>query len=428
MKIKAYSSFITDNSSECEAKCFYLKTAQNKEFQSQALEKKAKIISVKQAKELLNIDENIKIIGITGTNGKTSTAAMMSFFLESLGYKVFLCGTRGAFIGDKLIDEKGLTTSPILKTLSYLKKASDEKCSFFIMEVSSHALVQNRIEGLKFSAKIYTNLSQDHLDFHQNFENYQKAKESFFTDKSLKFINTDAIKIAYNPQNALLYGLDKKAHYCLSSYDLENGIKAELHHENKVIHINSKLVGLFNLYNLTAAISCVNELVKPDTKELEKAISNFQGVSGRLESVAKGIIVDFAHTPDGIEKVLQALKYKPLIVLFGAGGDRDKAKRPLMAKKAFAYAKILIITSDNPRSEQPSAIINECLSGIEQSQNVFCIEDRKEAIKKALELKEKDDFVVILGKGDEEYQEIKGVKYPFSDKAVVQEILKNKSI
>lgn len=424
MKILCEQSFITDNSSEVQANCFFVKTSQNEKFADEALKKGAKIIDLNECKKLLQINERIKIIGITGTNGKTSTAAIIHFLLQKLGFKSGLCGTRGAFVGQSLIDEKGLTTSPILKTLSYLSEASKQGCEFFVMEVSSHALIQKRIESLEFVAKIYTNLTQDHLDFHQSFENYQKAKESFFTDEGLKFINTEAKQIAYNDKNALLYGLDKKAHYHILEYDLHSGIDALLSHKAEEIHIKSPLAGLFNLYNLTAALACVNELVKPDIKKLEKALNEFEGVSGRLERVGEGVFVDFAHTPDGIEKVLEALKHKSLIVVFGAGGDRDKSKRPLMAKVAQKYAKTLIITSDNPRSEEPMSIINECLSGIEKDENVFCIEDRKEAIIKALELKTREDFVVILGKGDEQYQEIKGVKYPFNDKQIVQEILK----
>lgn len=184
MKLKLDQSFITDNTLECEKDCYFLKTAQNMNFASDALEKGAKIIDVEECKKLLKIDENIKIIGITGTNGKTTTAAAIYSILLDLGFKCGLCGTRGAFINDEQIDEKSLTTSPILKTLEYLQLATQKKCDFFIMEVSSHALVQNRIEGLKFAAKIFTNITQDHLDFHGNFENYKAAKELFFTDES----------------------------------------------------------------------------------------------------------------------------------------------------------------------------------------------------------------------------------------------------
>ncbi len=425
MKLKLDQSFITDNTLECEKDCFFLKTVQNMNFSSKALEKGAKIINVEECKKLLKIDENIKIIGITGTNGKTTTAAAIYSILLDLGFKCGLCGTRGAFINDEQIDEKSLTTSPILKTLEYLQLATQKKCDFFIMEVSSHALVQNRIEGLNFAAKIFTNITQDHLDFHGSFENYKAAKELFFTDESLKFINKDALMIKFNVRNTFTYGIENPSLYQVKAYSLEDGISAIVALKDQSFHIDSPLLGLFNLYNLLAASACVNELVKPNLKDLEKAISGFGGVCGRVEQVANGVIVDFAHTPDGIEKVLDTLKNKKLIVVFGAGGDRDKTKRPLMGKIVEHFAKIAIITSDNPRSEEPKDIMNEILSGFQNPDKALMIEDRKEAINKALKLKEKDDLVVILGKGDENTQEIKGVKYPFSDKAVVNEILKN---
>ncbi|MBX0624479.1 UDP-N-acetylmuramoyl-L-alanyl-D-glutamate--2,6-diaminopimelate ligase [Campylobacter coli] len=425
MKLKLDQSFITDNTLECEKDCYFLKTAQNMNFASDALEKGAKIIDVEECKKLLKIDENIKIIGITGTNGKTTTAAAIYSILLDLGFKCGLCGTRGAFINDEQIDEKSLTTSPILKTLEYLQLATQKKCDFFIMEVSSHALVQNRIEGLKFAAKIFTNITQDHLDFHGNFENYKVAKELFFTDESLKFINKDTLMIKFNVRNAFTYGIENPSLYQVKAYSLEDGISAIVALKDQSFHIDSPLLGLFNLYNLLAASACVNELVKPNLKDLEKAISGFGGVCGRVEQVANGVIVDFAHTPDGIEKVLDTLKNKKLIVVFGAGGDRDKTKRPLMGKIVEHFAKIAIITSDNPRSEEPKDIMNEILSGFQNPDKALMIEDRKEAINKALKLKEKDDLVVILGKGDENTQEIKGIKHPFSDKAIVNEILKN---
>ncbi|HEF9972984.1 TPA: UDP-N-acetylmuramoyl-L-alanyl-D-glutamate--2,6-diaminopimelate ligase [Campylobacter coli] len=425
MKLKIDQSFITDNTLECEKDCYFLKTAQNMNFASDALEKGAKIIDVEECKKLLKIDENIKIIGITGTNGKTTTAAAIYSILLDLGFKCGLCGTRGAFINDEQIDEKSLTTSPILKTLEYLQLATQKKCDFFIMEVSSHALVQNRIEGLKFAAKIFTNITQDHLDFHGNFENYKAAKELFFTDENLKFINKDTLMIKFNVRNAFTYGIENPSLYQVKAYSLEDGISAIVALKDQSFHIDSPLLGLFNLYNLLAASACVNELVKPNLKDLEKAISGFGGVCGRVEQVANGVIVDFAHTPDGIEKVLDTLKNKKLIVVFGAGGDRDKTKRPLMGKIVEHFAKIAIITSDNPRSEEPKDIMNEILSGFQNPDKALMIEDRKEAINKALKLKEKDDLVVILGKGDENTQEIKEIKHPFSDKAVVNEILKN---
>ena len=425
MKIPFKDTFITDNSNECDKNALFVKCAQNANFTDAAREKGAKIISLNECKQFLGISKDIQIIGITGTNGKTTSAAIIAHILNALGLKSALCGTRGAFIGEQIIGEKGLTTAPILQTLDYLALASKAGCKFFVMEVSSHALAQNRIESLEFVAKIFTNLTQDHLDFHKDLAHYQAAKESFFTDETLKFINADSAKIAYNPKNALTYAVQNKADYSVSEFDLSSGIHAVLNFKGEKVAINSPLTGLFNLYNLLCACACINELVRPNFSALQKAISEFKGVSGRVEEVAKGVIVDFAHTPDGIEKVLEALSYKKLIVVFGAGGDRDKTNSPLMAKAAKKFAHKLIITSDNPRSENPNDIIKDIISGIKQDESVFIEVDRKKAIEKALNLKASDEFVVILGKGDEDYQEINGVKHPFSDKDAVREITTN---
>lgn len=423
MRVGLGELFVTDNSNECEKGCFWVKTAQNARFEDAARNLGAKIINLSEAKKLLKIDENIQIIGITGTNGKTTTAAIIAHILNELGFKAALCGTRGAFIDGKTIADKGLTTAPILQTLNFLALASAKKCKFFVMEVSSHALVQNRTESLKFAAKIYTNLTQDHLDFHKDFAHYKAAKESFFTDGTLKFINADATKIAFNPQNTITYAVKCGADYGVSEFCLNSGIEAKFDFKGREFHAKSRLIGLFNLYNLLAALACVNELVAPKFNALQSAVESFPGVSGRVEEVAPGVIVDFAHTPDGIEKVLEALSHKKLIVVFGAGGDRDRSKRALMGQVAQKFASKLIITSDNPRSEEPKSIIADILEGVKQDSSVFIEPDRKVAIAKALNLRTEDALVVILGKGDEPYQEIKGVKYPFSDKAAVREIL-----
>ncbi len=423
MKIALQSTFITDNSKECEAGCLWFLNAQNAKFRHEAEQRGAKIIEFSECKRLLKVADSLKIIGLTGTNGKTTTAAIIAHLLNALGYKAALCGTRGAFIGDERIGDKGLTTAPLLQTLHYMALASKAGCAFFVMEVSSHALAQGRSENLHFAAKIYTNLTQDHLDFHKDFAHYKGAKESFFADECLKFINADAAQIAYNPANALKYAVSNEADYSVLDYDLSEGIRATLNLKGEQCPIKSSLVGLFNLYNVLAAIACINELVRPNLEALQAAVCEFKGVSGRVEEVARGVIVDFAHTPDGIEKVLGALSHNSLIVVFGAGGDRDKTKRALMGRVAKKFASKLIITSDNPRSENPNAIIADIISGIERDNSVFIEPDRKKAIKKALEMRASEDLVVILGKGDEDYQEIKGVKHPFSDKEVVRELL-----
>lgn len=428
MKIYIENSFITDNSNECEEGCLFVQTHTNSKFTQNAIDKGAKIISLKECKKLLNIDENIKIIGITGTNGKTTTAAAIYSILLDLGYKCGLCGTRGAFINDERIDQKALTTSEILRTLSYLKSAGEQKCEYFVMEVSSHAIDQNRIEELKFEAKIFTNLTQDHLDYHKTFEEYARVKSSFFEDDSLKIINIDDGNLKFNAKNALTYSLRKHASFSPIAYGLKNGINAIIKTPKGDLEIASNLQGEFNLYNLIAATACVVSLTDKSCEEISSAVSNFGGVEGRMEVVSQDplVIVDFAHTPDGIEKVLSALCHYEQVVVFGAGGDRDNTKRPKMGSIVQHFAKLCIVTSDNPRSEEPMSIIQQIYNGMQMNDTVICEPDRKKAIEIGLKSLKEGQILVILGKGDEPYQEIKGVKYPFSDKEVVLEFLGRK--
>ncbi|OCR90464.1 UDP-N-acetylmuramoylalanyl-D-glutamate--2,6-diaminopimelate ligase [Campylobacter fetus subsp. testudinum] len=418
-------NFITDNSTMCESGCFFLKSNSNSKFENDAIKSGAIIITPKRAKTLLNLDDGIQLIGITGTNGKTTTAFAIAFGLRSLGYKVGVSGTRGAFISDKQIADKGLTTSQILETLSYIKQAKESGCRYFVMEVSSHAIAQNRIEGLDFALKVFTNLSQDHLDYHKSFSEYARVKSSFFDDGLPKLINGDDESIKFNYKNSMIYWLkNSDASFFVENYDLKGGIKAVIKSKNETANLQSNLQGRFNLYNLLAAIGSIKFLSGVSLQEAADSVRKFESVAGRVEIVSTNplVIVDFAHTPDGIEKVLDALSHDELVVVFGAGGDRDKTKRPIMGKIVQKYASISIVTSDNPRTEDPNLIITDILAGMQINNSVFSIENRKDAIKKAIELAG-GKTVVVLGKGDEPYQEINGKKYPFSDKLVVQEIL-----
>ena len=426
MKIRLENNFITDNSAECEADCFFMRTDANAKFESEASQKGAQIISVAQAKKLLKIDPRIKIIGITGTNGKTTTAAAIYSALLDLGFKCGLSGTRGAFINDERIDEKGLTTSSVLKTMSYLREASERGCEYFVMEVSSHAIAQNRTQGLKFALKIFTNLSQDHLDYHGSMQEYAAVKSSFFADDAPKLINADDGHIKFNPANALTYGIKNPASFGVSGYGLKGGIDALIRTAHGTAQLQSELVGEFNLYNLLAAFGAIKILTAASDDRIAAALSDFGGVEGRVQVVDKNplVIVDFAHTPDGIEKVLNALHTSgEIIAVFGAGGDRDCSKRPKMGAVAEHFAKFCIVTSDNPRSEDPDEIIEQICAGMRRKDKILKIADRKEAIARALDMAQNGEAVVILGKGDETYQEIKGVKHPFSDKQVVSELV-----
>ncbi|KEA45287.1 UDP-N-acetylmuramoylalanyl-D-glutamate--2,6-diaminopimelate ligase [Campylobacter mucosalis] len=428
MKICIDDTFITDNSLECEPGCFFLLCDTNAKFKDDAILRKASIVNVDRAKELLGIDENLKIVGITGTNGKTTTAALLAHILNELGHKTALCGTRGAFIANERIDQKALTTSQILTTLWYMQKATLAKCEYLVMEVSSHAIVQNRIEGLSFALKIFTNISQDHLDYHKSMEEYARVKSSFFDDDTLKLINIDDELIKFNPKNSYTYSLKQSADFTPISYDLKFGINASISALGNVTNINSSLQGEFNLQNLLAALGAVTLLQKPEASKLSSAVKSFNGVEGRVEVVSTNplVIVDFAHTPDGMQKVLNALRNLSLIVVFGAGGDRDRTKRAKMGAIAQKYARLSIVTSDNPRSENPQDIVDEICSGMDMSRFVLKEVDRREAIRIGLENLKDGEALVILGKGDEDYQEINGVKHHFSDKEVVCELLKER--
>ncbi len=416
--------YISDNSKECDEKTAFLITKSSGKYIKEAGEFGAKIsLTPYDLKDFLNL--NIKIIGVTGTNGKTTTTALIYSLLLDLGYKVALLGTRGFFVNDELIKEKSLTTPALIEIYANIDFASKQNCDFFVMEVSSHAIEQERIEGLEFALKIHTNITQDHLDYHKTLQNYIDVKNSFFEDESPKLLNKDDKNIQFNFKNAYTYSIESASVFKIMAYSLNDGISAVIKafEENETFYSN--LYGLFNLYNLCAGISAVKILTNKPLKEICEVVENFAGVSGRMEIVSEKplIIVDFAHTPDGMKQVLDSFKNQNLIVVFGAGGDRDRSKRALMGKVAEIFAKKIIITSDNSRSENPKEIMQEILSGIKESQKVTLIEDRKEAIKLAMQIQDKNDVLLILGKGDEEYQIIGDKKLHFSDKEVVKELL-----
>jgi len=417
--------FITQNSKECDEDTAFVLTKQNEKYLQDAKNNNAhSIINISEVKDIFRINE-IKIVGITGTNGKTTTASAIYSFLLDLGYKVALQGTRGLFMNDEMIEGKTLTTPSVLDTYRHIYQAVEAGCEYFIMEVSSHAIAQERIEGLDFELKILTNITQDHLDYHKTMGEYIKVKNSFFADDGKKLINRDESKASFSIKNTFTYGIENPATYKLIAYSLNDGSSGIIQNFNKVVPFTASLHGFFNLYNLLAAISAVDILTSNSLEEIVDVVDNFAGVSGRMELVSQKptVIVDFAHTPDGIAQVLNALKEKDLIVVFGAGGDRDKTKRPIMGRVVSKLAKKVFITSDNPRNEDPDLIVQDILSGIEDSSNVVVELNRKEAIKKALNEQSGEEVVVILGKGDESYQIIYDQKLPFDDREVVKELL-----
>ena len=420
--------FITDNSSECNEKTAFLKTSQNQNFLQDANSNgAAKILTVEELKNIYKIND-IKIIGITGTNGKTTTAAAIYSLLLDLDKKVAFQGTRGLYVNEQRLEEKSLTTPPILKILHNLYIAKKHGCEYFVMEVSSHAIDQNRIEGLEFALKVFTNITQDHLDYHKTFDEYMRVKSSFFLDEGLKLINKDAKKIAFNQKNTYTYALDVPASFNILAYSMNDGLTAAIKHFDTQEPFHTPMHGFFNLYNMTAAIASVKLLTDFPLSDICAVCENFAGVSGRMEVVSERplVIVDFAHTPDGMDKVLDSLKDKEISVVFGAGGDRDKEKRPMMGRVANRYAKKIYLTNDNPRSEEPLKILEEIDNGILDKSKVTILPDRKDAIEVAIDELEDGEVLLILGKGDEEYQEIGTKKLPFDDRIVAKAFLKEK--
>ncbi len=420
--------YITDNSRECDENCAFVLTEQNVQYIDDVKKNaNVKILSPKLVQDIYDI-KDIKIVGITGTNGKTTTAAAIYSILLDLGYSTAFQGSRGFFVNDDKLEDKTLTTPPILSTLYHMHQAKESGCEYFIMEVSSHAIAQKRIESLNFGLKVFTNITQDHLDYHKSFEEYWSVKSSFFSDDTLKLINKDAKKIDFNIKNAYTYALDVPASFNIVAYSLNDGITAAMKHFEVQEEFFSPLYGFFNLYNIMAAIASAKLLTDLSLKDICSVVENFAGVGGRMEVVSHRplVIVDFAHTPDGMDKVLDSLKEKKISVVFGAGGNRDKSKRIMMGRVANRYGKKIYLTSDNPRDENPLEIIEDIKKGISQDKKLKVISDRKEAIKTAIDELEDEDILMILGKGDEEYIEIGNQKIPFDDREVVRAVLKEK--
>ena len=417
--------YVTENSKECNSQTAFVLTAQNEKYLQNAKDNQAhSIIKIDEIASLFRINE-IKIVGITGTNGKTTTASAIYSFLLDLDYKVAMQGTRGLFMNDEVCEGKSLTTPSVLNTYRHIYQAVEAGCEYFIMEVSSHAIVQKRVEGLNFDLKILTNITQDHLDYHKTMEDYTYVKNSFFSDETKKLINKDEDKAKFNFKNAYTYGIENPATYRLMAYSLNEASSGIIQHFQEIVPFTASLHGFFNLYNLMAAIGAVHLLTGKKLEDIADVVDNFAGVSGRMEQVCvlPNVLVDFAHTPDGMQQVLNALKEKELIVVFGAGGDRDTIKRPLMGRVAASLAKKVFITTDNPRHEDPELIVRDILAGIEDKTNVVVELNRKKAIEMALDSQEEEEVVVILGKGDEAYQVIYDEKFDFDDREVVRELL-----
>ncbi len=415
---------LTDDTTAIDGKTKFLLTEQNRRY-FETLENKPSYITPTELIEFWDL-KSLRVVGVTGTNGKTTVTAAIYSFLLDLGEKPALLGTRGFFVNDERVEEKSMTTPSILHILNAMKIAKDRGANYFIMEVSSHAIDQNRIEGLEFALKVHTNVTSDHLDYHKTVEEYRAVKSRFFADESPKLLNKDDIKnITYNPKNAQSYGVDEPATFKVQAFSLQHGITAGIKHFATEATFHSPMVGLFNLFNLMAAIGACTILTKRNVSEICEVVENFAGVEGRMEVVSRDplVIVDFAHTDDGMLQVLDSIKDRDISVVFGAGGNRDKGKRPRMGKVASTFAKKVYVTSDNPRDEEPEEIIKDILKGIKDQSHTRAMVDRAFAIQEALRELEKDEVLMILGKGDEDTIEIKGEKFHFDDREIVRALL-----
>ncbi|MEQ7799897.1 UDP-N-acetylmuramoyl-L-alanyl-D-glutamate--2,6-diaminopimelate ligase [Pedobacter sp. ASV1-7] len=382
-----------------------------------------------------NPSSSLQLVGITGTNGKTTIATLLFKLFRELGYKVGLISTVNNHINDQVIPATHTTPNPIALN-ALLQDMVNAGCDYCFMEVSSHAVVQHRIEGLNFAGGVFSNITHDHLDFHKTFDNYIKAKKAFFDglgsssfaltnldDKNgmVMLQNTKAVKKTY----ALKQMADFKARIIENSF---NGLHLDVDHTE----VFFKLVGSFNAYNLLA-VYCTALLLDQDQLTVLTALSNLTGAEGRFDYiVSNGIIgiVDYAHTPDAVQNVLSTIQdirkgTEQVITIIGCGGDRDKTKRPIMAQVACDWSDKVILTSDNPRTENPQTIVEEMEVGVSPTnrRKTLSIIDRREAIKTACHLAKPGDIILLAGKGHEKYQEINGVRHHFDDKEVLMEQL-----
>ncbi|MFZ9659160.1 MAG: UDP-N-acetylmuramoyl-L-alanyl-D-glutamate--2,6-diaminopimelate ligase [Arcobacteraceae bacterium] len=429
MKIIKNNQLFTDNTADITNEAIFVVSKNNEKYLEIAKEKNPKaIIKDTELKNYFDFS-SIKVVGITGTNGKTTTAGAIYSFLLDLGYKVALLGTRGLFINGEQIRDYSFTTPFQIEMFSNLELALEHGCEYFITEVSSHAIAQNRICGVDFALKIHTNITGDHLDYHKTMEEYIDTKNSFFKDDTPKLINKDDKNVKFKLKNAYSYGLDNPSTYKVQAFTFKDGTNVVLQYFGELYTFNSDMRGTFNVYNLTAALAAVHLLTNTDITKICEVVENFAGVSGRMETVSFDpyVVVDFAHTPDGMRAIFESFKDKTIITVFGAGGDRDKIKRPHMGATADEYSSFIYLTSDNPRSEDPDEITNEILIGIKNKDKCEIELNRKLAIQKSIIKAKsiKNSVVLVLGKGDEEYQIIYDQKFPFSDKKVILELLNN---
>ncbi|MEI6410882.1 MAG: UDP-N-acetylmuramoyl-L-alanyl-D-glutamate--2,6-diaminopimelate ligase [Bacteroidota bacterium] len=381
--------------------------------------------------------EELKLVGVTGTNGKTTTVTLLWQLFTALGYQCGLIGTVENRIGETIVPSTH-TTPDAVRLHGLLREMADAGCTYVFMEVSSHAVHQHRIGGAQFAGAVFSNITHDHLDYHGTFAAYRDAKKMFFDnlDKSaFALTNADDKNGQFMLQNSnaakYTYGLKKPADF--KAKIMENnltGLYMQL--DGEAFH--ARMIGEFNAYNLTAVYATAR-LLGADKLETLTALSDLRGAEGRFDYIVHPTngsigIVDYAHTPDAVEKVLETIKklkknQSKVITVIGCGGDRDKTKRPVMAQVAARFSDYVILTSDNPRTEDPAAILRDMEAGLnaEDLKKTITIENREQAIKTACRFLGNNDIILVAGKGHEKYQDIQGVKHPFDDKEVLKRMM-----
>ena len=383
-----------------------------------------------------NASEQLKLVGVTGTNGKTTVSTLLYQLFSAFGYKCGLVSTVENRIGDEVIPATH-TTPDVVSLHGLIARMRDEQCEYVFMEVSSHAVDQERIVGLTFTGALFTNITHDHLDYHKTMKNYIAAKKKFFdrlTSQAFAITNADdkngTVMLQNTKARKITYALKSMADYKVKI--IESSVQGlDLRINNREAHF--RLIGEFNAYNLCLVYAAALELGM-ESDDVLAMLSGLRGADGRFERIIDprtGVcgIVDYAHTPDALENVLEAIrkvkaKGTSVITVIGCGGDRDATKRPVMASVAAALSDRVILTSDNPRSEDPEKILDDMEAGLsdDKKKTVIRITDRKQAIKSAVMMAGDGDIILVAGKGHETYQEIKGEKFPFDDKQVLKEL------
>ena len=387
------------------------------DVETKIVENREKYVRKYLEKNYYNEIKDIKLIGITGTNGKTTTSYLIYESLNKLGIKCAYIGTLGFYTPDKKI-ETANTTPTLYEIYEMLLECKEMGIEYVTIEVSSHGLDMKRVEGLTFEYGIFTNLTEDHLDYHKTMENYAKAKQKLFKQSKKSIINIDdKYKDYFLEEDSITYGKNDSNYTISDIYIDRQGSSFKLNNEEYICN----LIGEYNVYNIVCVI-IILKLLGLDTNVI-KDLSAPKGRMDIIEHKSNSIIIDYAHTPDAVEKILtevSKLPHNKIVTMIGCGGDRDKFKRPIMGDIATTYSDYVIFTSDNPRGEDPDLILNDITCKL-YKKNYEIIENRKKAIKKSIQKLSKNDILLLLGKGHEEYQIIKNKKIYFSDK---EEVLK----